>query len=55
MSQSKAVEARAEILQRTIAPVFRDVMLASHFGAEMTLPDGVVVNISPRLILYVSD
>jgi len=55
MSQSKAAEARAEILQRTIALVFRDVMLASHFGADMTLPDGVVVNISPRLILYVSD
>jgi len=55
MSQSKAVEARVEILQRTIAPVFRDVMLASHSGAETTLPDGVVVNISPRLILYVSD
>jgi len=55
MSQSKAAEARAEILQRTIALVFRDVMLASHFGAEMTLPDGVVVNIRPRLILYMSD
>jgi len=55
ISQSKAAEALAEILQRTIALVFRDVMLASHFGADMTLPDGVVVNISPRLILYVSD
>jgi len=55
MSQSMAAEARAEILHRNITLVFRDVMLASHFGAEMTLPDGVVVNISPRLILYVSD
>jgi len=55
MSQSKAAEARAEILQGTIALVFRDIMLASHFGADMTLPDVVVVNISPRLILYVSD
>jgi len=55
MSQSKAAEARAEILQHTIELVFRDVMLAGHFGTEMTLPDGVVMNISPRLILYVSD
>jgi len=55
LSQSKAEEARAVILQRTIALVFRDVMLASHFGTKMTLPDGVVMNISPRFILYVSD
>jgi len=55
MSQCKAAEARAEILQRTIALVFRDVMLSSHFGMEMTLPDGLVMNINPRLILYVSD
>jgi len=55
MSQCKAAEARAEILQRTIALVFRDVMLSSHVGMGMTLPDGLVMNINPRLILYVSD
>lgn len=55
MSASKAATVRSKILQSTLALAFRDLIVASHFGAEMNLPDGSSVLVTTRVILYISN
>lgn len=53
--KKKAAAARAKVLRRILALVFRDLMLASHFIAELTVPNGATFLACPRVILYTSD
>lgn len=55
MSAEKASRLRARLLQTTLHLVLRRLLLASHFGAKLMLPDGSAAVISPRLLLYQCD
>lgn len=55
MSREKASRLKKLLLQKTLYLVFRRVMNASHFGAELKLSDGSTVIVSPRLLGYQCD
>lgn len=55
MSAEKASRLRARLLQTTLHLVLRRLLQASPFGVKMALPDGTVVVVSPRLLLYQCD
>lgn len=55
MSSEKAARLRSVRLQRTLFLVLRRLLLASHFGAKLTLPDRTTVIVSPLLLMYMCD
>lgn len=56
MSSEKASRLRSLLMQKTLLYLLlRRLLLASHLGAKLTLPDGTIVTVSPRLLMNLCD